>query len=111
MTAAPPLTQDEGKSQVKYAWVILFHYDIDDPAPFTMVPLSFFAGSDFPWPAVKGILNSEFRSEKRTFSNIPGKEFMIFAKVEIGEKNAILSIYLFLRLRYILFFFNIYVLY
>lgn len=58
-----------------------------DPQPFSMVPLNFFAGSDFPWSAVKGIMHSEFRSEKRTLSKIPGKEFMIFAKVEIGEFN------------------------
>ena len=84
---APPLTQEQGKSQVQYAWIILFHYNMDDPEPFSIVPLNFFAGSgsDFPWSAVKGVMHSEFRSEKRTFSKIPGKEFMIFAKVEIGE--------------------------
>lgn len=85
--SAPPLTQEQGKSTVQYAWVILFHYDIDDPTPFTIVPLSFFAGSDFPWSAVKGVLHSDFRSQKMTFSKIPGKEYMIFAKVEIGESS------------------------
>lgn len=85
----PPLTQEQeqGKSQVQYAWVILFHYSINDPKPFSMVPLSFFAKSNFPWSAVKGILSPSFRCEKQIFPNIPGKTFTIFAKVEMGMNN------------------------
>lgn len=81
----PPLTQDHGKSKVKYAWVILFHYCVNESHPFSMVPLSSFVGSDFPWEGVEGLLSPNFRNEKRTFSNIPGKTFTIFAKVEVGE--------------------------
>ena len=83
--APPPLTQEVGSSKVQYAWVILFNYDINESNPFGVYPLSLFVGTDFPWKAVKGVLSSEFRKEIRSFSNIPGKEFNIFAKIEVGE--------------------------
>ena len=92
MTEAPterfPLTQDSGLSEVTYAWVILFNYDINNSHPFSILPLNFFVDSDFPWEAVKGILSPGFRAEKRTLSKLPGNEYAIFAKVEIGNNNS-----------------------
>lgn len=81
----PPPTQENGSSQVQYAWVILFNYNINNPSPFSMVPLNFFAGSDFPWKTIRGFLSSHIRKQTRSFSNLPGKKFNIFAKVEIGK--------------------------
>ena len=84
----PPATQDGGRSKVKYAWVILFHYCINDPRPFSIVPLSSFMGSNFPWESVEGIMSPGFRMEKRTFSNMaPGNTYTVFAKVEIGKNT------------------------
>lgn len=80
----PPLTQEEGRSKVKYAWVILFHYDVNESNPFSIVPLSTFVGSDFPWDSVEGILSPGFRMEKRTFSNMTGY-YTVFAKIEVGK--------------------------
>ena len=85
MDGVPPLTQEHGISQVRYAWVVVFHYSINDPEPFAIIPLSFFADCDFPWSAVKGILSPSFRCEKQTFAKIPGKTYTIFAKVEFGR--------------------------
>lgn len=80
----PPLTQENGISKVKYAWIVLFNYSINEPEPFSMVPISHFVGSDFPWDSVEGFLSAEFRSKKRSFSNLRGSFYTIFAKVEFG---------------------------
>lgn len=78
-------SREYGYSEVQYAWVILFMYNIEEPQPFSMFPLSLFLGSDFPWDAVKGSLSSEFRVKSRAFSNLPGQLYTIFAKVEVGK--------------------------
>lgn len=80
-----PSTQEGCPSKVKYAWIILFNYDINEPEPFSIVPLSSFVGSNFPWNAVEGFLSSEARIKRRVFSNFPDKVYTIFAKVEIGK--------------------------
>ena len=81
---SPPMTQTSGVSTQKYAWVILFQYNINVSSPFSIAPLSCFAGSDFPWQAVEGKLSTKFRKERRKISNLPGDEYLIFAKVELG---------------------------
>lgn len=81
----PSMTQVGGKSKVKYAWIMLFHYSVNESEPFSIVPLSTFRDSDFPWRDVEGILSPDFRSEQRTFSNMPGKTFTIFCKIEVGK--------------------------
>ena len=85
---SPPLTQETNnrRSEVQYAWIILFHYSIHDFCPFSIIPLAYFLGSDFPWNAVEGILNPEFRMERRTLSKLSGGDYTIFAKVEVGKQ-------------------------
>lgn len=82
--SGPPLTQTTGKSKVKYGAIFLFKEDIDVEDPFSIVPLSFFGNTNFPWSAIEGEMTSECRKEVRTFSNLPGK-FRIFAKIEMGK--------------------------
>lgn len=81
--SAPPLTQREGKSKVKYGSVILFSEDIEKKDPFNIVPLSFFRNSNFPWSSIEGIMSPGCRTEVRTFKNLEGK-FRIFGKIETG---------------------------
>lgn len=80
----PPMTQ-EGRSTVKYAWIILFNYSINEAQPFSIVPLSNFVGSNFPWETVEGALSPEYRMRTWNFSNMPDDTFTIFAKVEVGK--------------------------
>lgn len=79
----PPPTQSGGKSQVKYGSIFLFKYDIEAENPFSVFPLSFFSGTDFPWSSIEGVMSSESRVENRTFSNLKGT-YRIFAKIEKG---------------------------
>lgn len=81
----PPSTQENGRSSVQYAWVILFKYDINQSHPFSILPLSFFMDSDFPWESVEGFLSAEFRIQTRRFSCLGEDLYTIFAKVEVGK--------------------------
>ena len=82
----PPMTQSCGKSQVKYAWIILFQDDINEEEPFSVVPLNSFVDvEDFPWSVIKGEMSSERRQEIHQFSNLPGK-YRIFGKIEKGKE-------------------------
>lgn len=81
----PLQSQEFGLSEVKYAWIILFKYCINEPEPFVMVPLSIFSGIEFPWKSVRGVMSSEFRVERRKFPIISDDAYTIFAKVEIGK--------------------------
>lgn len=91
--AEPARTQESGKSKVQYAWVILFHHSLNVSSPFSIVPLKFFLGSDFPWKSVEGMLSPRSRTEKYSFENLPGKHYSIFAKVEFGIKTISLQLY------------------
>lgn len=84
----PPLTQSSGKSRVQYAWIFLFDENINLEDPFSIVPLSYFKDvENFPWTVIEGEMNSECRSETRTFTNILG-QFKIFGKIEKGRKHS-----------------------
>lgn len=80
----PPPTQSGGRSKVKYGSIFLFTEDINVQDPFSIVPLSFFIGTDFPWSSIEGEMTSESRSVTRTFTNLKGK-FKIFGKIEKGN--------------------------
>ena len=80
----PPLTQQGGHSQVKYGSIFLFEDDINVPEPFSIVPLSFFRDTEFPWGSIKGEMNNDIRVQQRTFQNLPGT-YRIFAKIEHGS--------------------------
>lgn len=82
---SPPPTQVQGKSSITYAWVILFHFDPDKPSPFSILRLTHFQNSNFPWECIKSDMSQQFRVQKRSFSNLPDAQYGIFAKVERGE--------------------------
>lgn len=81
---APPLTQQDGTSQVQYGSIFLFKEDIDEAEPFSIVPLHVFKDTDFPWASIKGLMSSQCRKEVWRFSNMDGK-YRIFGKIEHGE--------------------------
>ena len=79
-----PLTQDTSKSQIKYAWVILFLFDLNEKNPFRIAKLRDFIDSNFPWRSIKGELTKECRIRLHEFSCYPGKQYFIFAKIQYG---------------------------
>ena len=79
----PPLTQQGSRSHVQYGSIFLFVDDIDVQDPFSIVPLSFFRDTEFPWDSIKGEMNHESRVLVRTFSKLPGR-YRIFGKIEHG---------------------------
>lgn len=81
-----PLTQNEaGVSKIKYAWAILFANNINFSCPFSIVPLSFFKDSDFPFDTIRGEMHSEDRAKIRTLQKLPGNEYRVFGKIEMGK--------------------------
>ena len=80
-----PLTQEVVKSKVKYSWVVLFDFDINNPNPFIIVKLRDFLDCVFPWRSIKEEFTREFRIQLYEFSNFPGKQFFIFAKIQYGK--------------------------
>lgn len=80
-----PLTQDTVKSKVQYSWVVLFHFDINNPKPFQIVKLRDFLKCVFPWRAIREEMTREFRIQLFEFSNFPEKQFYIFAKIQYGN--------------------------
>ena len=83
--SSPPATQIGGNSKVQYAWVIIFTMNVDQNCPFSMIRLSQFKNSDFPWNGITEEMTEEFRLGVRKVSNMPGNEICIFAKVEHGK--------------------------
>lgn len=80
----PVLTQPGGTSSLQYAWVILFVNDINESEPFFIVPLNEFANSDFPFSSIEGEMKPEDRIKVWTFECFPGKQFRVFAKIQMG---------------------------
>ena len=80
-----PLTQETVKSKVKYSWVVLFDFDINNPAPFMIVKLRDFLDCVFPWRSIKAEFTREFRIQLYEFSCFPEKQFFIFAKIQYGN--------------------------
>lgn len=83
--SSPPATQVCGISKVQYAWVIIFHMNVDLEKPFSIMRLTHFKNSDFPWSGITEEMNFEYRLGVRKVSNMPGKDICIFAKVEHGK--------------------------
>ena len=81
----PESTQTVESSTISYAWVILFTMCVDEEEPFTIVRLTQFKNSDFPWEVITGELGSKERNRVRKFNNIEGQSFCIFAKIEHGK--------------------------
>lgn len=80
------MTQKERLSQVKYAWAFLFKNDVNESQPFSIVPLSHFEGSNFPWHSIKGVMDSQERKKIRSLERLPGSSHRVFAKIEHGNK-------------------------
>lgn len=95
--SSPPATQNCGISKVQYAWVIVFTMNVDRDAPFNIIRLTHFKNSDFPWNGITEEMNEEFRTCQRTFSNMPGNKYCIFAKVEKGTYLFILLVVIYYR--------------
>ena len=85
-TPSVPLTQNNngGMSKVQYGSIILFKEDINEPQPFSIVPLNFFRGTNFPWSSIEGEMTKECRIGVRTFENLNGN-YRIFGKIERGK--------------------------
>lgn len=84
--SSPPATQLSGFSKVQYAWVILFTMDVDREAPFSIIRLTHFKNSDFPWNGITEEMTEEFRTSPRKFSKMPANNrYCIFAKIEHGK--------------------------
>lgn len=79
-----PLTQGQVKSKIKYSWVILFKYDVNESNPFEMARLGQFLNSDFPWKVIKEELSKEYRTIVHELAGFPSSKVLIFAKVEYG---------------------------
>ena len=88
-----PFTQEtvQKKSLIQYAWVILFHFDINDNKPFSITRLRDFADSNFPWRGIKGEMTREFRIQLHNFTCFPDNQFFIFAKIQYGNINLLIS--------------------
>lgn len=85
LPGTPIQTQVKGKSSIPYAWVILFNKDVDKALPFSIVRLTIFQNSNFPWECITSDMSQQFRLSVRTFSNFPPEDrYYIFAKVEQG---------------------------
>lgn len=80
-----PSTQEGVKSKVRYSWVVLFHFDINNENPFIIVKLRDFLDCEFPWRSIKQEFSREFRIKLFEFSCFPGKQFFIFAKIQYGN--------------------------
>ena len=55
-----PLTQECGKSHIKYAYTVLFKVDVNETKPFIIVPVKTFAKSNFPWRAPRLVFLKDF---------------------------------------------------
>lgn len=77
-------TQEGNVSANKYSWVILFLLDVNEMNPFSMVKLTEFLGTDFPWKSITGEMSRDNRIKPHEFQKNPGKRFYVFAKVQYG---------------------------
>lgn len=80
-------TQLGGASPRKYAWCILFHWDVNNEHPFSSVSLEHFNESDFPFFLITGHMGLEDRLKPRSFSRLRGQKYSVFAKIEEGERK------------------------
>ena len=80
-----PMTQEQGKSHIKYSWAFLFKFDINEENPFCVVKLKDYLDTDFPWKLIRGEMTRERRIQMHEFSNEPGVCYFIFAKIEYGK--------------------------
>ena len=84
---SPPSTQVSGVSKVQYAWVVIFTWNVDLEYPFSIVRLTHFKNSNFPWTGITEEMTEEFRLCVRKFSNLPGQEYSVFCKIEHGMNS------------------------
>ena len=75
----------QGKSPFRYKWVILFVWQLNEEYPFSSVPLSVLGNNDFPMYLITGPLNDKSRTNKFQLSNLPGRKYSIFMKIEEGK--------------------------
>lgn len=81
-----PLTQEAVKSKIRYAFVILFEFNVDEENPFQIYSLKTFEKTNFPWRSIQSEMTRDLRIRQYELSCFPGKEYFIFAKVEYGKK-------------------------
>ena len=79
------MTQSGSKSNLVYAWVVLFHENINTSEPFQIFPINQFEKKNFPWHAIKGFMHSEVRNEIHSLPSLPGKKYRLFAKIQHGK--------------------------
>lgn len=80
-----PLTQKDKKSKIKYSWIILFKFDVNETQPFSVAKLKDFADCDFPWNTITQELTHLARIQIHEFSCLPGHQYAIFAKIQYGK--------------------------
>ena len=75
-------------SDVEYFWVIVFHWDIENPNPFSLQHRNAFGESDIPktWFIFK--LRDDLRMKKKYYKVLNG-HYSVFCKVEKGKNDLI----------------------
>ena len=81
----PSPTQMGSNSSRRYSWCIVFHYDVNDEFPFSVIKLEKFKGTDFPFDLITGHLGLADRLKPRNLPKFRGQIHCIFAKVEKGK--------------------------
>lgn len=66
----------------EYVWVILFEWNLDVEHPFELYQIGSFSTSELKPEWITGDLEDLSRLKKLTFSNLKGKTFSLFGKVE-----------------------------
>ena len=73
-------------TDVDYHWVVLFHWDLENPSPFTLHLRALFQKEEIPetWFLFK--LRNDLRMKKKYFEVLNGT-YSVFCKVEKGKKK------------------------
>ena len=82
------------KSPIKYNWVVLFLWRVNEEYPYTTVPLRHFDESEFPFNLIYGSLTNESRQERFDLPRLPGRIYSVFCKIEKGKLPTYLPAYL-----------------
>lgn len=92
-TSIIPSTQAGRRSNVRYAWVIVFLFDPNEPRPFKLFRLTHFLKTDFPWKLIAGTLEQTERIIKRDSPKFPEHKFGLFVKIEKGMNVILIFFY------------------
>ena len=79
-------------STTNYFWFIAFQWDINEPEPFQIFVREYFGDEDIPDTWFSGRLTDENRAVKLQLNAVAGSNlYSIFAKVEKGKRNWIIT--------------------